>query len=179
RIISNAEQLREQVDKILSITSLRAGKELLTFEKVSVKKLINKVLKDYSQKIKNKGLKLEKDFKTNPRIKADPEKLKELLDNLLDNAVRHTDSGSIKLTLGKSDNHVIISIKDTGSGIPDEQLKSLDVHKFDEESYNEVYEGVGLGLAISKLIAEGHKGSLEIKSKEGEGTTVIVKLPVK
>lgn len=179
KIINNAEQLEEQVNKILSITSLRAGRELLSFEKISIKKVINSVLKDYADKIKAKGLKLKKDFKASPRIKADPEKLKDLLDNLLDNAVKYTDSGSIKVSLGKSDDYAIISVKDSGSGIPDEQLKSLDVHKFSKESYEELYEGVGLGLIISKLIAEAHKGSLEIKSKEGRGTTVIVKLPVK
>ena len=111
---------------------------------------------------------------------ADPVRVKQVLYNLLSNANKFTPfGGEISITAGLVKGEMKISVVDNGIGIKEEQLD----HIFDEfyqsgTLYESKYEGVGLGLPLSKRLVELHNGKIELVSKPGEGTTVSFTLPI-
>jgi two-component system OmpR family sensor kinase len=109
-------------------------------------------------------------------IEGDPDRLKQLLLNLIDNALKYTPPGGyVTISLYRDQNWVRISVEDTGIGIPPEVLP----HIFDRfyRAQREGRKGVGLGLSIARWIAEAHGGHLEVESQVGEGTTFTLWLP--
>jgi len=114
-------------------------------------------------------------------IEADRRALKQVFLNLLSNAVKFTrDGGSVDVHLSRTRGLVRIAIKDTGIGIPEADIRKLG-RPFEqvENQFSKSHQGSGLGLAISRALIELHGGSLQIKSREGQGTTVTCTLPIK
>lgn len=113
-------------------------------------------------------------------IRADPEKLQQILLNLLTNAIKYTDSGGvITLECRTEDGNAEVSVRDTGRGIPSDQLQSI-FHPFVQvdRRLHSTESGVGLGLAISRELALGMGGSLTVESVVGEGSTFTLRLPL-
>jgi signal transduction histidine kinase len=114
------------------------------------------------------------------RVYGDPDRLKQLLLNLIDNAIKYTPAeGKVYLALAKADGWATIEIKDTGIGIPPEDLPNI----FDrfyrvDKARTRQQGGSGLGLSIAKSIAKAHGGEIHVKSVVGEGTTFTILLPV-
>jgi signal transduction histidine kinase len=111
---------------------------------------------------------------------GDPERLTQLLRNLLENATHHTPPGTqIEVHLRRSDGVAQIAVTDTGPGIPPEHLPQI-WHRFyrADEARSRASGGTGLGLAIVKYVAEAHGGRVGVVSEVGKGTTFIVTLPV-
>ena len=107
-------------------------------------------------------------------VHADREELKRALMNILRNAVQAmNEEGTIRLTTSSEDHHVVIRITDSGPGIPDAILSRLF-----EPNFSTKTEGMGLGLAIVKKTIDDLKGAITIESVLGQGTAVIIKLPV-
>jgi signal transduction histidine kinase len=111
----------------------------------------------------------------------DAEKLERILLNLISNATKFTQPGDkINVTLYDKEDHVIISVKDTGRGIPEEKLSHLfQRFKQIEPLFNRNHEGSGIGLSIVKSLVEMHGGTINVKSTYGEGTEFIICLPAK
>ena len=112
-------------------------------------------------------------------IVGDPDRLKQLLINLVDNALRHTAAGgTVTLDLLHGDQEATIRVRDTGAGIPAEHLPHIfeRFYRIDSARSRQV-GGTGLGLAISREIVVAHGGRIEVESTVGEGTTFIVILP--
>jgi two-component system cell cycle sensor histidine kinase PleC len=106
--------------------------------------------------------------------------VKQVFLNLLANAVKFTrDGGSVDVHLSRSKGQVRIAIKDTGIGIPAADIAKLG-RPFEqvENQFSKSHQGSGLGLAISRALVELHGGALQIKSREGQGTTVVCTLPM-
>ncbi|MDO8872728.1 MAG: PAS domain S-box protein [Methanoregula sp.] len=112
---------------------------------------------------------------TIPEIMADPDKLLQVFTNLITNAVQAMpDSGKLTLTSYLSDTgHVVVSVRDTGVGIPEENMKKLFEPLFTTKA-----KGIGLGLVVIKAIVKAHHGSIDVQSEVGKGTTFTVKLPI-
>jgi signal transduction histidine kinase len=114
------------------------------------------------------------------RVYGDPDRLKQLLLNLIDNAIKYTPAaGKVYLALSKANGWATIEISDTGTGIPPEDLP----HIFDrfyrvDKARTRQQGGSGLGLSIAKSIAKAHRGEIHVRSVVGEGTTFTVLLPV-
>jgi two-component system, OmpR family, sensor histidine kinase BaeS len=110
-----------------------------------------------------------------PVIDGDPDRLRQVIDNLILNAVRHGPPGGAVWVRAEADDTLRISVTDTGDGIPAEQRERIfDVGiRLDPES-----EGAGLGLALSRALAEGHGGSLTVACAGGSGTTFTLTLPL-
>lgn len=113
-------------------------------------------------------------------VVGDPDRLKQLLLNLVENAIKYTASGEVKLDLRKQDKRVAISVSDTGMGIPAEDLP----HVFDrfyrvDKARSREKGGTGLGLAIADWIAKMHEGEITVQSEVGKGSTFTVWLPEK
>jgi signal transduction histidine kinase len=115
-----------------------------------------------------------------PELEADPDKMKQVILNLLSNAIKYNRSeGTVTLRANASDEKMKLIVQDTGYGIPEEAMKHLFKKFFRVHETEDKVAGTGLGLSISKQIVQGHRGSIEVKSKSGEGTSFIIHLPLR
>ncbi|MCX8082484.1 MAG: ATP-binding protein [bacterium] len=177
-ILNHTERLTGIVRDLLKLSELEEIK--IEFQKVNIKEVIEKVISMFEKRIIQKNLSLKVNMDTSiTYISGDPYKLEDLIINLLDNAIRYTDSGEITIKTEKTDRNLIIGIKDTGIGIPEKDLPRIFERFYVvDKSRSRETGGTGLGLAIVKHIVILHKGTIEIKSSLGEGTEVIISLPL-
>ena len=177
--------VNEEVDRLirlagslLTLTRADAGQIPLTLEPVSVSDLVVGTLEQVRPLASQREIELQLLADTDVTIRADEDLLLQLLLNLLDNAIKYTPAGG-QVTAGWSldGDQVALWVRDTGPGIPEEHLP----HLFDrfyrvDKSRSRAEGGVGLGLAISRWIAEAHAGSLSVESEQGAGSTFTVRL---
>ena len=180
-----ANSLLKIINDILDFSKMEAGKlsiENITFD---LKELIEELVKTYSLRVEEKGLELSYGFSASiPRyLIGDSNRLKQILHNLLGNAVKFTNEGSISLVtkvLHKTESQVELnfSVTDTGIGLTQEDIRHL-FQSFNqvERSFTKKYGGTGLGLAISKTLAELMGGSIGVESEKEKGSTFYVNLP--
>jgi signal transduction histidine kinase len=129
----------------------------------------------------DKGIKFVVDAKEELTVNGDKVKLRQLFINILENAVRYTPiAGQISVSLVQKDANAVVAIADTGIGIPPEHLPHIFERFYRvDKARARADGGVGLGLAIAKIIAESHKGKIEVESELGKGTTFTISLPLK
>src|SRR5215217_235716 len=157
-IIRNANRLQRLAEDILDATRIESQSLKLNKERFNLNELISNAVQDYRNQIEkgNRGIKLlYSPSKQDIVVEADRSRLTQVISNLLNNAVKFTTEGTISISTEKKDNQVIVSVKDTGSGIDPEILPRL-FSKFSAKSF----EGTGLGLFISKSIVEAHGGKI-------------------
>jgi signal transduction histidine kinase len=189
-ILRNSKRLKQLTEDVLDVASIESGSFSLTKEKFSLKEMITDVLKEYEQTIQNKNnIKFFLEFNDNNEIiiEADRNRLSQVIHNLLHNAIKFTKEGSITVIVErKKDNNnnnnyneILVSIKDTGTGIHPEVLPKL----FTKFATKSPIAGTGLGLFISKSIIVMHGGKIwatNNKEKDkGVGSTFTFSLPVK
>lgn len=175
KIIENSTYLKNLINKVIEINSLQTGIIKLELTEVKTDYLINQVVSDYQTKATIKGLKLITDYKANPALKVDALKLKDAISNLVDNAIKFTEHGSVRIIVTKENNKTRITIKDTGRGLTKEELIKIRQNVTQVKSeVAELYTGLKLGLLLVNLIIKAHNGELLIESKKGVGTTVSI-----
>ena len=175
---SNLTMLKEMVEDLLSLARYRAGTLQPSFSQVNVQQELNCIAEAVSYDIKLKKLAIEIDLPPEPLlIEADSLQIKRICSNLLTNAIKYTDFGGIKIKLTRlGSEQVKLSIFDTGQGLTPDQLEKI-CRPFERFNDQEV-DGVGLGLAVTKLLIKLHQGKLEIYSNPGQGTELRVILPI-
>ena len=152
----------------------------LTMADVDLASLLTEVAADAQVLCEQKGLTLRTHVAGNVRVRSDVTRLRELFLNLLDNAVHYTPrGGTVSISLKTAGDEAVVAVADTGIGIAEEHLS----HIFDrfyrvDKSRARSDGGAGLGLAISRRIAEVHGGRIEVQSKVGQGSTFTVALPL-
>lgn len=174
-IEKETDRLTTLVNRLLDFSRLESGNISLTIASVDMKNLIISTVDQIRPRAQRQGIALVVDADNIPAIKGDAGRLKQVLINILDNSIKFTDNGgSIRVYAEKVSDKVRIVIEDTGHGIPESDLSHIT-----EKFYTAKVKGSGsgLGLAISKEIIELHGGHISIKSKPGEGTSVMVELP--
>jgi signal transduction histidine kinase len=181
-IIRNAKRLQRLVDRISDVTRIESQSLKLRKEKISIDDVIMDAIRDYRDEIEkcNSKLKLqyEPSNKENIIVEADRGRLTQVICNLLSNAVKFTKEGVISIsTVKKGENDkdiLIVSVKDTGSGIDAEIFQKL-FSRFVSKSFS----GTGLGLFISKSIVEAHEGKIWAENNpDGKGATFYFSLPL-
>ena len=176
----NTDRVINIVDDLLLLSKLEDKGTVLELEEVDLKDLIENVLKIFNQRLKEKDLNLE--FKTDGdhlTINADSFKLEQVFINLIDNAIKYTERGGIKMSLGRQGNSVVAEIQDTGICIPKEHLSRIFERFYVvDKSRSRRLGGTGLGLSIVKHIVNLHKGKINVENIPGRGTRFIVTLPV-
>ncbi len=174
----NTNRLINIVNDLLMLSGLEE-KSGLELEDVDLRAFLANVIRIFDQRLKDKRLSLVVDVKEGlPTIKADAFKLEQMLVNLLDNAIKYTDRGEITVSAGVQENRVQIQVRDTGIGIPKENISRIFERFYVvDKSRSRKSGGTGLGLSIVKHIVLLHKGAIGIESTPGEGTTVTVTLP--
>jgi PAS domain S-box-containing protein len=113
-----------------------------------------------------------------PAIDADSGHIERLLLNLLSNAIKFTEGGEVTVGAHLEGEHVVITVRDTGVGIAEDELPKLFSPFFRTQTAEKTAPGTGLGLVLVKSIVEAHGGTIDVASKLGEGTTVTVRLPI-
>ncbi len=181
-VLTNGINLLALIDDILDLSFIEAGKIKLNKETISVKKTINEIinLMDYKANEQNITLKAEFDpeFET---VEVDIQRFKQILQNLLNNAVKFSkkEGGIVTIIAKKEENNALFSVVDTGIGIKDEDMAKL-FHTFSQvdSGSSRKYGGTGLGLVISKHLAQLHGGKITVKSKFAEGSMFTLILPI-
>jgi len=177
----NTERLINIVDDLLIQSQLEEKYVQLEVEDVDVEQLIKNVLKIFEQNLEDKGLSatLHTD-ETFPRtVKADFFKLEQMFINIIDNAVKYTEKGGITIYLRKQDQNAVLEFVDTGIGIPKEEIPRIFERFYVvDKSRSRRLGGTGLGLSIVKQIAALHSGEVAVESAPGEGTKIVVRLPI-
>lgn len=182
RAKSNVDRLKRLIDDILDLTKIESGKMQMNFLVNDINKVIQDVIEAQKDVAQSRGLHLKTELNNQlPKVPFDSDRMIQVLNNLLSNAMKFTKQGGITvITQNKSEeNHIVVSIKDTGKGIAEADLSKL-FQKFQQiESAQDNEEGgTGLGLAICKEIVSRHGGKIWVESKPGEGTTFSFILPI-
>ena len=167
------------LEKLLMLARADAGREQLVFSTVNLKQLISGIIPDIDLLARDKGIRLEAGTLADLSVKGDETKLKQLLLNLLDNAIKYTPDGSISLSLTEEENHAVTTVADTGIGIPAEHISRIFERFYRvDKARSRSEHGTGLGLSIVKFIVEAHGGKIVIASEPGKGSTFRVFLPL-
>jgi len=181
--ISNERMIR-LINDLLNITRIEEGRFLYNVQKQNIMEVAEKVIASSKEEAQRRGIHFEfkKPRKKIPEVKIDSEKISLVFQNLLDNAIHYTKTGGqVKVSIDylKEKDRIIISVKDTGIGIPDDQQKRVFSRFFrGANAIKTETEGTGLGLFIAKNIVEAHNGKVWFESKENKGSTFHFSLPV-
>jgi NtrC-family two-component system sensor histidine kinase KinB len=173
----DCERLDKLMRDLLDLSKIEAGESQPQLAAVSARDLLIKSVKELRPQVEAKGLELIIDAPVElPLVMVDRLQIERVISNLVINALRHTKIGEIKISAEQRDNHVAVSVRDTGSGIPAEYLP----HIFDKfvQVPDALTGGAGLGLTISKSIVETHGGQISVQSQVGMGTTFTFTLPL-
>jgi signal transduction histidine kinase len=177
----HSKRLGALVTELFELAKLESGHTQLHREAFAPGEFVQDVVLKYQLPAQEAGIHIEADIPPDlPFIDADIAMIERVLDNLLDNAVRHTPvGGTVKVTLAADAGQVNVQVADTGDGIPPEELPRLFDRFYQvKKSQREVGDGVGLGLAIVKRILELHSVSISVSSKLCTGTRFTFWLPV-
>jgi two-component system, sensor histidine kinase and response regulator len=181
-IHDSGERLLAIINDILDLSQLEAGRTILKPREFSLSRLGQQSLRAVQEEAIDKGVELSLDVQLDPRYDcfvADPLRIQQILLNLLGNAIKFTPRGGrVTLRVFADENLAVFQIKDTGIGIPEHQRPLL-FQKFQQldPSYDREYQGVGLGLAITKHLVDLHQGWIEVSSTVDVGSMFTVRLP--
>ena len=182
--IIHEESLRmgRLVNELLDIARMEAGHIQLNVEPVEVELFVDRILKKFNGVASENRIFLELNKEiTEPIIFGDPDRLEQVFTNLIDNAIRHSsENGYVQVSVENNANKLTVAIKDSGSGIPEEDIPFVfeRFYKADKSrERNAKKKGTGLGLAIAKNIIEAHHGTISVKSKLDKGTTFSFDIP--
>ncbi|OXS61494.1 signal transduction histidine kinase [Bacillus sp. V-88] len=173
-------RMTKLVNDLFELSKIEEGHFHLQLEKIDLIEVIENTLEKTRLKAKEKGLLLSVDSIISiPSILADGLRVEQVLINLVENAIRYTEEGYIKIKLFSDESKVVLEIEDTGIGIPENEIPFL----FDrfyrvEKSRSRQYGGTGLGLSIVKHLVSLQNGSIDVQSKVGKGTKVSLEFPV-
>ncbi|WPZ11444.1 hybrid sensor histidine kinase/response regulator [Roseivirga spongicola] len=179
---NSSDHLIHLLNDILDLSKLQANKVTLEKEIFDVKSTLFEVIRIFEDKASAKGIKLKTEFESVPKyVNGDPHRLRQMMTNLVSNAIKYTDEGSITLSASiheKSGKDVTLrlAVKDTGLGIAKEKQKKI-FEEFEQANSSDQRQGTGLGLAITNMLTNLHKGTIEMESEEGVGTEISLYIP--
>ncbi|MCK9281311.1 MAG: ATP-binding protein [Melioribacteraceae bacterium] len=178
-ISSASKRLIRTIDLILNMSEMQLGSYIPTYRKIDLEyDIINKVVNEYREALRIKGLELFLDIAQDIDFSmyADEYSLGQIAANLIDNAIKYTESGSITVSLKKNLlNKLEMTISDTGIGMSDEYKSRLFTpFSQEEEGYTRKFEGTGLGLALVKNYCNINDAEIRVESEKGKGTSFII-----
>lgn len=178
-IVSGGTRLYSLVNDILDFSKIKNNNIELDFKSLDIKSLLEIVLATIKPLYKSKGLEVKTTIPSHlSQVIGDEERVQQILYNLIGNAIKFTESGSIHIKVESSGKFANISIEDTGIGIQEDKLDNLFLSFQDiEMTTNRTFRGTGLGLAISKKLVELHGGEIGVKSSYGKGSRFFFSLP--
>jgi signal transduction histidine kinase len=174
---TSADHLRGLIDDILDLSALESGELRLDMAPMDVLSIAHEVAREASVTASHKDLLIS--VHGEPTIAwADSRRVRQILQNLVSNAVKFTPAGKIDITVELGTDTAIVSVADTGPGIPKEQQPAIFEEYWQAPAMRQARIGAGLGLAITRRLVRMHSGSIELLSAPGEGATFTVRLPI-
>ncbi len=174
----NTDRLINIVNDLLNLSRLEHDKSL-EIEQINIEELFGQLHDIFSARVRKKGIELIFQNQANTAsFRADKFKMEQVFINLLDNAVKYTDQGEVTCSISQQEDQMIISVTDTGLGIPSEhQERIFERFYVVNKSRARKYSSTGLGLSIVKHIISLHNGSIDLNSSAGKGTRIRISIP--
>lgn len=173
-VLDNSGRLLRLITDLLDVSKIEAGKIKLNKSIADIQKIVQKALKSFDTHASEKGVSLKAELPETPlNLYLDSDKLIQILNNLISNALRFTEKGgSVTISVTEQDDVLQCEVKDTGIGIAEEDIPKL-FNKFEQVGRVEGpgYKGTGLGLTIVKGLVEKHHGKVWVESEKGKGTS--------
>ena len=180
--VEEVDRLSNLIKDVERLMTIEGMDNAMSFEQSNFSDLLKNSISSFYPLAKSKSITLKSDINDGIFCKLDAPKIRQAINNLLTNAIRYTDSGgtiSIFLTPSPKDNVVTLSISDTGIGIAEKDLPNIFERFYrTDKSRTRASGGMGIGLSVVKAVVEAHGGKIIAKSKQGEGTTFVVTLPL-
>ncbi len=186
-LLRQVMSLNKLIDDLYALARADIGEQVFHFQPLCLNELIDEVLDSFSEKLVRAQLTLKTTYQNQIKekvyLKADPERLRQVFINLLENSVRYTASGGhIHLTIAQKSeaptSYIVVTLDDSAPGVPEHALKNLSERFFrTESSRNRQHGGSGLGLALCSRIIEAHGGSIHFSHADLGGLRVIIQLP--
>jgi len=174
----NLRKLTHQIIELVDITSIEAGRLTLNESDFEIRPLLEETAASYRAEAHKKKLKILVSAPDKIMVRGDRDRIMQVMDNLVENGMKFSQTGSITLSAEAGSPKVLVSVSDTGAGIPAEFLPRIFDRFYQVDgSSTRKYGGVGLGLSIVKAIVEAHGGRVEVSSRLGGGTTFSFDLP--
>jgi len=172
-IKNHVENMNKLVEEILTLSYLETSPKIKK-EEFLLTDSVKNVLKGFEEDFKKKNLKMDFSFSDEKiYFNGDKEKIERMIKNLVENSIRYTDKGYIKISLEKKDKNISLTVEDTGIGIPKKEIERIFERFYTiDKSRSKKYGGFGLGLSIVKHIVKLHDGKIEVESEEGKGTKI-------
>ena len=182
-IYNSGEDLLALINEVLDLSRVEAGKMTLHLEKVRIREFLGNLIRTFKHQATQKGLELREELDSDlPEfIQTDPQRLSQILKNLISNALKFTDTGRIEVAaLRKNEDHLAISVRDTGIGIKKEkQLAIFEAFQQADGGTARKYGGTGLGLSISREMARLLSGEITLTSEVGRGSEFTLMIPLR
>ncbi len=168
----SAEWMNTIIQDLLDVARLESGKLVMRMEPVSLDAIVAEAVNFHQPLAEERGLRLESDLPADvPVVSVDALRISQVFTNLIGNALKFTErGGTITVRARRIDGRIVVSVVDTGRGIPDDDLPRL-FDRFWQASRGDLKRGTGLGLAIAKGIVEAHGGRIWVESRESQGAT--------
>jgi signal transduction histidine kinase len=180
-LLRNAERLLQQIDSLLEFSKIEAGKIEVHVEPVKVNEVIQGAISTIEPTLNGANVRIFREIGSDlPVLNTDREKLVQIVLNLLDNAVKFTEQGEIRISASQQNGSLKLAVSDTGIGIPKQELNTIfeEFQRGDSSSIKN-YRGTGLGLAIVKQFVNLLGGEISVESEVGKGSVFTVSLPLK
>jgi signal transduction histidine kinase len=177
-INDEAGRMNRMVQELLDLARVEAGRFNMTKQQIKLDELLRGLGERLTPKAAAKNITLTVEVPSLPTVAGDGDRLIQVFTNMIDNAIKHTPAGGrIELIATTKDNGVLIKVRDTGEGIPADDLPHIFERFYQVDKSRQRKEGAGLGLTITKQIVEAHSGTLGVESVEGLGTAFSVWFP--
>ncbi len=179
-MVSTGHRLMNLVNNVLDLSQLKYHQLELNLQSVELRAIAEVSLTQCQSLIGHKDLTIINQIPHDlPLVYADENRLQQIFYQLLDNAIKFTESGTITLSAVQQNQELAVTISDTGIGIPDNKLRQIfQAFQQTDEGRGQVYGGLGLGLALTKDLVELHGGTLQVKSTLGLGSQLTFSLPL-
>lgn len=180
-IVNSGQYMLNLLNDLLDISKIESGKMELQLHDLDLAELVNTVMSDNIIAAQNKNIALQYSLHDGlPKIFADAGQLRQALNNLVSNAIKYSNKGTlVEITVEKKEQHVVFSVHDQGQGIPENELSKV-FKPFQKTSVKSTAgeSSTGLGLAIVKKVIEAHHGTVGVTSEAGKGSVFTFMLPV-
>lgn len=175
----NGRHLLTLINDILDVARIESGREEISLRSFAVSELLDVVIERLSPQAREKNIALTTTVQPDlPMVTTDFSKCRHILENLVANAIKFTDKGSVSILVSVLDEKINFAVKDTGCGIPAEKINVIfDAFRQADESISRKYGGTGLGLTIAKKYAQLLSGVITVESQVGQGTIITLSLP--
>jgi signal transduction histidine kinase len=180
-IRESGNHLKGLIGDILDMSKIEAGRMDLRYEEIDMRQFTNDLVATAASLAQEKNLYLHLDIdETVPSIQADRTRLRQIMWNIVGNAIKFTERGGITILVQPQTNHLLCSIRDTGIGIKEENANVVfEQFRQIDGGLNRLAGGTGLGMPITKKLVELHGGEIWIESVYGQGSTFLFTLPYK